>query len=269
MVTGGILGIPYQCLRSHCRGWKEGVQCSGFQPSCLLALHFKKSTSPSIVYIWGFWEWFMWLRKNCRPLYCEVVHAFCLVSSSKHRPTPLRLWSQIGDATTVTETDAGWWAMHFAISLTLLALLHPSHGNQHILFQQPNEKIILHTKQGTRHEIWAPMLASVGKRIFQTSCLSFFWLSELPFLECPQFPYDKAKEAIRFLKVPAIFTNIQTFLWTSNSKIMIPWWLRAMRPREQERERDSKLSAHLGTPALSTNLKATAYCKNVMEEGGE
>lgn len=54
---------------------------------------------------------------------------------------------------------------------------------------------------------------------------------------------------------------------------MIPWWLRAVRPREQERERDSKLSAHLGTPALSTNLKATAYCKNVMgggvsEDGG-
>lgn len=30
-----------------------------------------------------------------------------------------------------------------------------------------------------------------------------------------------------------------------------------MRPREQERERDSKFAALLGTPALSTNLKAT------------
>lgn len=47
---------------------------------------------------------------------------------------------------------------------------------------------------------------------------------------------------------------------------MIPWWLRAMRPREQEREQDSKLTALLGTPALSTILKVTTDCKNMMEE---
>lgn len=31
-----------------------------------------------------------------------------------------------------------------------------------------------------------------------------------------------------------------------------------MRPREQEREQDSKFTALLGTPALGTNLKATS-----------
>lgn len=48
---------------------------------------------------------------------------------------------------------------------------------------------------------------------------------------------------------------------------MVPWGLRATRPREQERERDSKFIALPGNPALSTNLRATMdSLKNVKEE---
>lgn len=39
-----------------------------------------------------------------------------------------------------------------------------------------------------------------------------------------------------------------------------------MRPREQEREQDSKCTALLGTPALGTNLKATA---DLVKMGGK
>lgn len=60
------------------------------------------------------------------------------------------------------------------------------------------------------------------------------------------------------MKVPVILVNMKTLLWRCNFKIIIPWWLRAMRPREQEREQDSKFTALLGTPALGTNLKATS-----------
>lgn len=46
-----------------------------------------------------------------------------------------------------------------------------------------------------------------------------------------------------------------------------PMWLRAMRPREQEREQDSKFTALLGTPALGTNLKATTDSVKKWEGG--
>lgn len=105
-----------------------------------------------------------------------------------------------------------------------------------------------------------------GKQICQASCTSLVMLSERLCLECSHFPYSKAAEAIRFLKVPVIFANMKTLLWACNFKIIIPWWLRAMRPREQEREQDSKCTALLGTPALGTNLKATT---DLVKMGGK
>ena len=110
-----------------------------------------------------------------------------------------------------------------------------------------------------------PLLKAEFSRLH--AFLSSGYLNSLSW-NVPSSHTTKQKRPSGSWKSLSFLTSIQTFLWTSNSKIMIPWWLRAMRPREQERERDSKLSAHLGTPALSTNLKATAYCKNVLEEEG-
>ena len=136
---------------------------------------------------------------------------------------------------------------------------HQSHGDQHTLFQQPNERIILHTKQGqamhTRREMWHPLLP-LWEKISQASCISFFWLCEPPCLERAYLAYGKAAAAIRLLKVPVVFANTRTCLCTSPSHVTRPRWLRAMSPGEREREQDSKFTALLGTPALSTNLKA-------------
>lgn len=49
---------------------------------------------------------------------------------------------------------------------------------------------------------------------------------------------------------------------------MVPWCMRAMRPREQEREQDSPFMSLWGNPALSTNLWATLTDKNRRQEKG-
>lgn len=177
----GVPGVACQCLRSHCRGWKEGVQCSGFQSSCLLALYFKNSVSTLIVCIWGFWEWFMWLRKNCGPLYCEVINALWFMSSSEYRSPSFLSWSQISGTTIITEANTGWdetctWPSFWP---TLLMLLDQSCGHQHLLFQQPSEKVLLHMKHeqmpGDRHEMWTPALASAGNKLL--GFMAFFLLA--------------------------------------------------------------------------------------------
>lgn len=54
-----------------------------------------------------------------------------------------------------------------------------------------------------------------------------------------------------------------------NCKMMIPWWLRAMRPREQEREKDSKFMALCGNPSPEHQFEGhNRQCKTLREAGG-
>lgn len=92
-------------------------------------------------------------------------------------------------------------------------LLDQSCGHQHLLFQQPSEKVLLHMKTradaSDRHEMWTPTLASAGNKLLGFMVLFLSYLS--PFPECPCFSGDKAEEATGSLRVPVIFASIQTF----------------------------------------------------------